>query len=68
VNFKEAREQNKIAQFVQEREGLPLCRPDPPCDWHNGQRCEPPVRLRQSQIIGRIHLNHLGVNQTRARD
>ena len=34
----------------------------------NGQRCKPPVRLQQSQIIGRVHLNHLGVNQTRARE
>ena len=34
----------------------------------NGQRCKPPVRLQQSQIIGRIHLNHLGVNQTCARE
>ena len=34
----------------------------------NGQRCKPPVRLQQSQIIGRIHLNHFGVNQTCARE
>ena len=34
----------------------------------NGQRCKPPDRLQQRQIIGRIHLNHLGVNQTRARE
>ena len=33
-----------------------------------GQRCKPPVRLQQSQIIGRIHLNHFGVNQTGARE
>jgi len=32
----------------------------------NGKRREPPVRLQQSQIIGRIHLHHLGINQTRS--
>ena len=34
----------------------------------NGQRRKLPVRFEQRQIIGRIHLNHLGVNQTRARE
>ncbi len=34
----------------------------------NGQRCKPPVRFQQSQIIGRIHLNYFCVNQTRARE
>ena len=35
---------------------------------NNWQRCKPPDRLQQSQIIGRIHLNHFGVNQARARE
>jgi ribosomal protein S8E len=34
----------------------------------NGQRRKPPVRLQQSQIIGRIHLNNFGGNETCARD
>jgi hypothetical protein len=33
-----------------------------------GSGANPPVRLQQSQIIGHVHLHHLGVNQTRARE
>jgi hypothetical protein len=33
-----------------------------------GSGANPPVRLQQSQITGRIHLHHIGINQTRARE
>jgi hypothetical protein len=42
---------------------FPLADPRP-----NEQRCKPPVLFQQSQIIGRIQLNHFGVNQTGARE
>jgi hypothetical protein len=36
--------------------------------WGYGQRCNPPFRFEQRQIIGRVQIHHPGGNQTRARE